>query len=305
MRALSLLSSSEGSLLADYASRMSETLVRNRANMEVRAARAEAENAIKARSEFLANMNHELRTPLNAIIGFASMLRDGDDYQLDNERRAEYAEYIIQSADLLLGHINTILEVAAFESGKIEIVDDEMSLDGILDEALTRAQVRAKAADVTITRRDEGEDIPAFGDCVRAGQAVDHILQAAINSCDKGGRILVRATYDEKGRPEIAVRDDGRGLTTEELNEALDAFSSLHRGLDRAFNGPGIGYAIAKSFIEIQGGQFHIKSRPGKGSLVRVLLREPIANVKNNRGVTPPNHDADEELSTTETTHAA
>lgn len=305
MRALSLLPTSEGSLIADYASRMSETLLRNRANMEVRAARAEAENSIKARSEFLANMNHELRTPLNAIMGFASMLRDGAAYELEEERRVEYAEYILQSADLLLGHINTILEVAALESGGIELSRDDMALDDILGEALTRLEIRAKAAGVKVIRRDNGDLISACGDPIRAGQAVDHILQAAINGCSEGGRILVRASHDEKGRPEIAVRDDGDGLTQAEIDEALDAFTEVHRGLDRAFNGPGIGYAIAKSFVEIQGGQFHIKSRKGKGTLVRIVLPKPAAQSQSNRGVTPPNEDADGEPSAMEATHAA
>lgn len=277
MRALQLFNQFEGSLLAEYTSGMGEALMRRRANLEVRAARAEAENAIKARSEFLANMNHELRTPLNAIMGFAAMLRDGEGFKLDPEKRREYAEYILQSADLLLGHINTILEVAALESGGVELSNAELDLGALLDVSIEKATVRAEAAGVSIIRRDEGEAVAAWGDPVRAGQAIDHLLQTAIKSFEAGGRILVRATHDETGRPEIAVRDEGGGLTDEEVAEALDAFSEVHRGLDRSFQGPGVGYAIAKTFIEIQGGQFFVKSRKGKGTLVRLVLPEPVA----------------------------
>ena len=176
MRALKLFAQSEGTLIADYASRMSETVVRRRADIASRAARVEAELAIKARSEFLANMNHELRTPLNAIIGFATMLRDGTQYDLSEDQKRSYLEYILQSADLLLGHINTILEVAALESGGVEIKDDEFDLGGILGAALDRARIRAEVANVVIERRADDGDVAAWGDAERTGQAVDGLV---------------------------------------------------------------------------------------------------------------------------------
>ena len=251
---------------------MSEALVRHRADLEIQAARIEAELAIKARSEFLANMNHELRTPLNAIIGFATMLRDTDDYDLDDEKRGEYAEYVLQSADLLLGHINTILEVAALESGGVDMRGNVVELGAALSEAIERAKIRADAASVTLERRDADTEIFAWGDHDRTCQAIDHLLQAAIKSCKEGGRVLARASIDEAGWAEIAIRDEGEGYTDEEVAEALEAFKELHRGLDRSFSGPGVGYAVAKTFTEMQGGQFHIKSRKGKGTLVRLIM---------------------------------
>ncbi len=278
MRALKLFNQSEGSLIADYASRMSEALSRQRTEIEVRAARVEAELAIRARSEFLANMNHELRTPLNAIMGFATMLRDGEQYNLSTDKHTAYAEYILQSADLLLGHINTILEVAALESGSVELYDDAVNLCAVLDGAVERARVRADAVEITIERRDEGAEILGWGDVERTGQAVDHLLQAAINSSTEKARILVRVCVDEHGCPEIAVRDDGEGMSPKEIKQALEAFAEPHRGLDRSFSGPGVGYAVAKTFIEMQGGSFHIKSRKGHGTLVRIALPPPPAN---------------------------
>ncbi len=278
MRALQLFTKSEGSLIADYSSRMSEAMMRRRAEIEVRAARVEAELAIKARSEFLANMNHELRTPLNAIMGFATMLRDGAQYNLSDEQRDSYAEYILQSADLLLGHINTLLEVAALESGGVVLNDDVVDMGDVLGAAIERAVVRASAADVIIERRDEGVEITGWGDTERTGQAIDHLLQAAIKFCAQKGRVLARARIDERGWAEIAVRDNGDGLTDAELEDALEAFSEVHRGLDRSFSGPGVGYAVAKTFIELQGGRFSIQSRKGQGTLACIAL--PPSDVK-------------------------
>lgn len=275
MRALKPFSASEGSRLAEYGARVSEQLVRRRAEIEARAARMEAELAIKARSEFLANMNHELRTPLNAIIGFATMLRDGDEYQVSDDQRRTYAEYILQSGDLLLGHINTLLEVAALESGQVELQHEVIAYDALLDDAVQRALIQADAASVTVERRGKKKDILGWGDSQRFSQALDHLLQTAIKLSHEGGRIHVRATASGKGWAEIAVRDNGDGLTPEELDAALDAFTEIHRGLDTSFLGPGVGYAVAKTFVEMMGGRFSIESREGQGTLARIAL--PLA----------------------------
>lgn len=288
MRAFKTTDGQHGSRLAEYGARLGEMLVRRRAELEARAARVEAELAIKSRSEFLANMNHELRTPLNAIIGFATMLRDSEDYDIGPEQRRTYAEYVLQSADLLLGHINTLLEVAALDSGRIEISDGPIDLCALLDEVVDRAKVRAEAAGVVIERRDDNLDAVGWGDAERFGQAADHLLKAAIKLTAEGGRVFVRASRLDSGWVEIAVRDEGEGLTSEELYEALDAFKEVHRGLDRSFMGPGVGYAVAKTFVEMQGGRFSIESRKGQGTLARIAL--PPAGA-----MTAPAEDAEEE----------
>lgn len=265
-------STSSGSRLAEYGARMSELVFRRRAELEIRAARIEAELAIKARSEFLANMNHELRTPLNAIIGFATMLRDGEDYGLSAEQQRSYSEYILQSADLLLGHINTLIEVAALESGRVEINQGPIDFTSLLDEAIERARVRAEAAGIEIKRQGECADLLGWGDAERFSQALDHLIQTAVKLSHEGSQIYVRASRSGSGWAEIAVRDEGDGFTKEDLYEALEAFKELHRGLDRSFLGPGVGYAVAKTFVEMQGGRFHIESRPGQGTLARISL---------------------------------
>lgn len=254
--------------MGDYAAGIGSAIVRERARADVLAAQREAEKAIRARSEFLANMNHELRTPLNAIIGFSTMLRDMAQYNLSDDQRTSYADYILQSADLLLGHINTILEVAALDTGKVEIEHDDVELGDQLNEALRRASVRAAAADVTLERRDSGEPVRAWADGARAAQAIDHILQIAIKSCDAGGRVMTRARFNDDGNAEIAVRDNGAGFSADDLAAALTAFDQPNRGLDQSFAGPGVGFALAKTFIEMQGGQFHVESREGQGTLV-------------------------------------
>jgi two-component system cell cycle sensor histidine kinase PleC len=224
-------------------------------------------------------MNHELRTPLNAIIGFATMLRDSEEYEISAEQSRTYAEYILQSADLLLGHINTLLEVAALESGSVELSDEEIDFNSLVSDAMDRVRVRADAADVTLECIEEEQNVIGWGDAERLGQAVDHILQTAIKLSPEGGRVLLRAAMTDKGWAEIAVRDEGEGMTNEELFDALDAFKETLRGLDRSWVGPGVGYAIAKTFVEMQGGRFSIESRVGEGTLVQIALPAPNAGM--------------------------
>ena len=274
------LSQSKDSLIAGYTERVGEQLLRRQAEMEVRAARMEADLAIKARSEFLANMNHELRTPLNAIIGFATMLRDGASYNLSEEQQQGYSEYILQSADLLLGHINTILEIAALDSGDLEMHSDVIDMNALLDDAVEALALRAKGAGVVVERQAPAEDVLAWGDAERTRQIIDHLLQIAVKSSAEGGRVAVKAYVDPEGWRALAVRDTGAGFTEAELNEALEAFSQVHRGLNRPFAGPSVGYALAKAFAEMQGGRFVINSRKGEGALAIVDLPPPEAHAR-------------------------
>jgi len=277
MRALNPFAIHEGALIGAYSTRLAEAIAVRRAELEARAARAEAELSIRARSEFLANMNHELRTPLNAIIGFSTMLRDTETYAMSDEQRRTYAEYIIQSADLLLGHINTILETAALDSGSVELQSGEIDLSATVAGAVGRASVAADAVKVSVENKTARGAVRGWGDAVRIGQAVDHLLRASLRASPEGGRVLVRAAAAEKSWPEIAVRDFGPGLTGEDIRTALGAFDEVHRGLDRSFAGPGVGLAVAKTFVEMQGGRFEIRSRAGEGTIVRILLPPPEA----------------------------
>lgn len=284
MRSLNPFAAHHGVLIGPYAAKLAEAVAVHKAEAQARVARAEAELAIKARSEFLQNMNHELRTPLNAIIGFTTMLRDSDVYPVDEEQRRVYAEYILQSADLLLGHINTILEVAALDSGDMALEKDEADLAKLLDGAILRAGVAAASAGVRIDNKTNLKDgAVCWCDAARVSQAVDHLLRTAIGASPKGARILVRVTIGGNGWPEVAIRDKGTGLEPEAIKKALTAFDEVHRGLNRSFSGPGVGYAIAKTFIEMQGGRFRLESRPGMGTLAHIALPPVQAKPEENK----------------------
>ncbi len=273
MRSLKPFLASDETPLAVYSANMAETAAVRRARKQAREAEAHAAHFIKARSELLGNMNHELRTPLNAIIGFAAMLQNADEYNLTDEKRKSYTDYILQSADLLLGHINTILEVAALDGGQIELHEGQFNLTDALDGAIKRAKTALDAAKITINNKTEdGLAVQAWGDEERFAQALDHIIRTGIRMSKEGSTIILRASIGPEGFPEIAVRDYGEGFSVEGVESALHAFDNAFRGLDKSFAGPGVELAIAKSFVELQGGSFAMKSRLGEGTLVRVSL---------------------------------
>lgn len=179
--------------------------------------------------------------------------------------------------------------MAALEAGRVELQDSAIEFNELLDDALTRAQVRADAAGVSLERRDTGAEIIGWGDAERFAQAADHLIQTAIKLSAEGGRVHVRASIVSQGWAEIAIRDEGAGLTKAELSDALEAFKEMHRGLDRSFLGPGVGYAVAKTFVEMQGGRFSIDSRPGQGTLARISL-PPVTSDRQD------NADTDEQI---------
>ncbi|HXI88072.1 MAG TPA: ATP-binding protein, partial [Parvularculaceae bacterium] len=147
--------------------------------------------------------------------------------------------------------------------------------------AVARATIAADAAGVRIENRTvAGDDNRCWCDEARAAQAIDHVLRIALRASPKGARVFVRAAPGASGWPEIHIRDRGEGLAPEEVRQALAVFDEVHRGLDRSFAGPGVGFAIAKTFVEIQGGRFEIDSRQGQGVLVRISLPRPEADVK-------------------------
>lgn len=261
----------EESLLAGYSARMSESIALHRAARIVKSAREEAEATIRSRSEFLWNMHHELRTPLNAIIGFSTMLRDEETYSLAPDQRQSYAEYILQSADLLLAHINTILSIADIDSGSVTVEHAVVDASAALKAAVDRAAVAAAAAGVSIEiKKIAAPD--AVGDSQRLSQALDHTLRAAIAASPRGGKILTRIAPAASGGCEVAVRDFGEGYDAAIIDRMLNVFSEMHRGLDKSLSGARIGLAIARCAIDLQGGTFAIESRVGKGAIVRLSL---------------------------------
>lgn len=292
------LSRSSRSLLDDYIDRYSDALARRRANISLRAAKIESELAYRSRGEFLANMNHELRTPLNAIVGFATMMKDAKTYGLSEEQTGEYLDYILQSADLLLGHINTLLELAAAQSGGAKMKQRASPVSEILEEVVARAQPMADAAGVNLSLSVEDGLPEMWIDPDKVITAFSHLVENGITYCDQEGEVRLIARKgrrtDNRDWVYVAIQDNGIGMTPQELDRALRIFEQVHQGLDRKYEGVGIGLPIAKSFIELNGGRFSVKSTKGQGTTVRMAL--PASEASLAEGLAAPRERAAEPL---------
>jgi signal transduction histidine kinase len=230
-------------------------------------ARDEAQAASRAKTEFLANMSHELRTPLNAIIGFSTIMRDGV-YGALADRYVDYANVIAESGAHLLALINGILDMARAESNRLVLVEEEVEIARAIAFSLGTIEEMAQRADIHC-QADIPDDLPRFfGDAAKLRQILINLLSNAVKFTPSGGsvRVSVENTAD-KGFA-FRVEDTGIGIPRDKMAIALAPFGQIESGLDRKYDGVGLGLPLTKTLVELHGGTMEIESAPGKGTAV-------------------------------------
>ena len=262
-------------LLDTYTARFGDTIRRQQSAVALRAARMEAELAYKARGTFLANMNHELRTPLNAITGFAGLLKEADTYGFPAEQRSEYLDHILQSAELLLSHIEKILQVADAESGGTKLRKDTFSVAEAVTDALAGIEAELDAKGVVVAE-DVADDLPAVhADPEKITVAIQHLVRFATARSESGAMVRLAVRAAPAGHApwvyvSISTNDSGRSAS--EVAASLRVFERVHEGLHRGFASDQLCLPIAKSFIELNGGRFNVRPVGERGHLYRFAL---------------------------------
>ena len=245
-------------------------------NRDLIAVTREAENANRAKSEFLSNMSHELRTPLNAIIGFGQLLSHGDAAGAGPERNRAFVQHIVDAGNHLLTLINEILNLAQIESGKVSISLEPVELREVLDEC--HALTRTASAQRGIRLVFPGEPgLVVSADRTRLKQVLLNLLSNAVKYNREHGAVIVECTAGDQGKVRIAVQDTGAGLTPEQLRSLFQPFNRLGRD-KTSIEGSGIGLVLTKRLVELMGGSIGVHSTPGTGSTFWIDLRsaEPL-----------------------------
>jgi signal transduction histidine kinase len=240
------------------------------ARREAEIARAEAEAANRAKSEFIANMSHELRTPLNAIAGYVELLEMGLRGDVTEAQRADLRR-IHQNQRLLLGLINDVLNFAKLESGHVEFEMSNVPVHESLSamEGLVMPQLIARSFRYQYVPVDPA--LTVYADREKLQQVVLNLLANAIKYTANQGEIQLSAT-DAGDSVLIHVQDSGRGVPPEKLERIFAPFVRVDTGYTRPTEGTGLGLAISRDLARAMGGDLTVESRVRKGSTFTLKL---------------------------------
>lgn len=235
---------------------------------ELENARAEADKANHAKSEFLAMVSHDLRTPLNAIMGFSEMMRLEIFGPLGDPRYSGYAGDIYKSGEYLVHLINNILDLSRIEAGKYELTEETLDIAEHLKEAIELMIPLAQEKNIEFH-----EEIADGTSALRADrrlirQTVNNLLSNAVKFTMEGGKVHVQAKNEADGSLLVRVIDSGIGMSEDVISRVLEPFEQADSTQPKEHEGSGLGLYICSNLIKLLGGKLYIESKTGQGTIV-------------------------------------
>jgi len=252
---------------------ITETKLREK---ELEEARIIADNANKAKSEFLSRMSHELRTPLNAILGFAQLLGISRKHPLEERQQKQVAQ-IVDAGKHLLDLINEVLDLAKIEAGHLSLSIEGVNMEMVLEECISLTQPLADEKGISLVCD------PAFNkilwvDRTRLKQVLLNLLSNAVKYNNEDGRVHLQVTQQDPKHIRFSIIDTGRGMTENQQSQLFKPFNRL--GAEQGdIEGTGIGLTLTKQLVEAMDGVIGLESEAGKGTTFWVDL--PLATDTN------------------------
>jgi PAS domain S-box-containing protein len=237
-----------------------------RTESELIAAREAALSASRTKSEFLSSMSHEIRTPMNAVLGMADLLAETP---LTQEQQ-RYVATMTSNGNALLDLIDSILDLAKVESGRLTLETAEFDLNEVAENVIDTLAVRAREKHLVLGMRIM-PSVPAslIGDPMRLRQVLTNLISNAIKFTEHGEVTLTVGkdpALNQAGCLRFAVSDSGIGISPDKLDKIFETFTQADSSITRKYGGSGLGLAIARRLIETMGGRIWVESQPGKGS---------------------------------------
>lgn len=236
-----------------------------------------AEEASKAKGEFLAHMSHEIRTPLTAISGIAEILQKSAANL--NEKQKKLVKTLVTSSNSLKDIITDVLDFSKIENHEIDLDQEVFPLKNLFEEVISIMSMRAKEKKIKFKFNYAPlKDIEFYGDKTRLRQILVNLISNSIKFTDKGS-VKVKAYIDKKTDPEIMridVSDTGIGIAKKDFDNIFKRFKQADSSVSRKYGGTGLGLPISRNLAQLMGGNIFFESKVGKGSVFSLVIPATI-----------------------------